>query len=143
GFCEAWRERCRFASTGIWGGTQCRPTGIESECRRKLGLDGVSPHRGLICAAVADQPLQGFLTAGGGWGLICAPKGVGWFSMNKLSALFLALSGILLSWGAAAVPANDSFSNAIQVSGTNVDFSGTFGDATLEPGEPHPYATNT
>jgi hypothetical protein len=61
--------------------------------------------------------------------------------MNKISVL--TLSGLLWSWGASAAPANDSFSNSVQLSGTNITYPGSFGDATLEPGEPHPYATNT
>jgi hypothetical protein len=51
--------------------------------------------------------------------------------------------GLLGAWTASAVSPNDSFDNAVQVSGTNIVYSGDFAGATLEPGEPHPYGTNT
>jgi hypothetical protein len=63
--------------------------------------------------------------------------------MNKISSLCLMVVGFLCAYSASAVSPNDSFSNSVQLSGTNITYSGNFADATLEPGEPHPYATNT
>jgi hypothetical protein len=63
--------------------------------------------------------------------------------MNKFSRLSLIAASLLGAYSASAVPLNDSFSNSIQLSGTNISYSGNFVDATLEPGEPHPYGTNT
>jgi hypothetical protein len=63
--------------------------------------------------------------------------------MNKAYILSLMGIGLLCAWSASAVLPNDSFSNRVQLSGTNVTYSGDYGDATLEPGEPHPYGTNT
>lgn len=63
--------------------------------------------------------------------------------MNKLYVLSLIGMGLLCAWSASAFPANDSFANSVQLSGTDITYSGVFGDATLEPGESHPYGTNT
>ncbi|HXT13639.1 MAG TPA: immunoglobulin domain-containing protein [Candidatus Angelobacter sp.] len=63
--------------------------------------------------------------------------------MKKFSFLGLIATGLLCTYSASATSPNDAFSNSIQLSGTNVTYSGTFDDATLEPGEPHPYGTNT
>ncbi|HWC59135.1 MAG TPA: immunoglobulin domain-containing protein [Verrucomicrobiae bacterium] len=63
--------------------------------------------------------------------------------MNKISILGVAGISLLCMSSASAVSPNDSFSNRVQLLGTNLTYSGTFGDATLEPGEPHPYGTNT
>jgi hypothetical protein len=63
--------------------------------------------------------------------------------MNKGSILWLGV-GLFCAYSASAVSPNDSFGNSVQLSGTNIsNYTGTFQDATLEPGEPHPYATNT
>ena len=61
--------------------------------------------------------------------------------MNKV--LPLMGMGLLCAWSASAVPANDSFSNSVQLSGTNISYAGNSAEGTLEPGEPHPYGTNT
>jgi hypothetical protein len=61
--------------------------------------------------------------------------------MSKIS--ILSAIGLLCAWSASAVSPNDSFANSVQLSGTNFVYSGNFADATLEPGEPHPYGTNT
>ena len=61
--------------------------------------------------------------------------------MNKI--LSLMGIGLLCAWSASAVSPNDSFSNSVQLSGTNITYAYDFTDATLEPGEPHPYGTNT
>jgi hypothetical protein len=63
--------------------------------------------------------------------------------MLKVSILCLIGVGLFCAYSASAVSPNDSFSNRVQLSGTNITYSGDFGDATLEPGEPHPYGTNT
>jgi hypothetical protein len=63
--------------------------------------------------------------------------------MNKVSILCLMAVGFVSAYTASAVSPNDSFSNSVQLSGTNITYSGNFLDATLEPGEPHPYGTNT
>ena len=57
--------------------------------------------------------------------------------MSKIS--ILSAIGLLCAWSASAVSPNDSFANSVQLSGTNITYSGNFVDATLEPGEPHPY----
>ncbi len=63
--------------------------------------------------------------------------------MTKNPILCLVALSLLSAFSASAVSPNDSFSNSVQLSGTNVTYSGSFADATLEPGEPHPYGTNT
>src|SRR5690348_2787547 len=64
--------------------------------------------------------------------------------MNKICIWCLMGVGLLCAYSASAVSANDSFSNSVQLSGTNISYyTGSFQDATLEPGEPQPYGTNT
>jgi hypothetical protein len=61
------------------------------------------------------------------------------------SILRIVLLSLILSAAASVrgAPANDNFTNSVQITDTNFTYSGNFTDATLEPGEPCPYATNT
>src|SRR6266446_6770480 len=50
---------------------------------------------------------------------------------------------MLSAISASASPDNDAFTNSVQLTGTNITYSGTLTGATLEPGEPQPFGTNT
>lgn len=64
-----------------------------------------------------------------------------WF-MGKGNALFLLIA-FLLPGLVCAQPANDNFTNSVQLTGINVTYAGNFDGATTEPGEPLSLATNT
>ncbi len=61
----------------------------------------------------------------------------------KRILLLVLLSGLRWEGLAGAQPANDSFTNSIQLTGTNVAYSGSYDGATTEPGEPLSLAGNT
>ena len=61
----------------------------------------------------------------------------------KNPTLCLLAFTMLGAYSVSAAAPNDSFYNSIQLFGTSANYSGNFVDATLEPGEPHPYGTNT